>query len=188
MLKRTAARTAITLAATLAVTPLAAQSDGPPAGFGPGPVITEFGPIASLESYAPVPADATFAVAFDVAEAAEPGSINRTLVSAARFINMHAEAGVDPTNIRLTVVVHGGAALDLTRQEVYAARKGGAENANAAAITTLLENNVRIILCGQSATAHGISNEDLLPGVEMALSAMTAHALLQQEGFTLNPF
>jgi len=28
----------------------------------------------------------------------------------------------------------------------------------------------------------------LLPGVEMALSAMTAHAILQQEGYTLNPF
>jgi len=27
-----------------------------------------------------------------------------------------------------------------------------------------------------------------LPGVTMALSAMTAHALLQQDGYTLNPF
>jgi hypothetical protein len=28
----------------------------------------------------------------------------------------------------------------------------------------------------------------ILPGVEMALSAMTAHALLLQQGYTLNPF
>jgi len=28
----------------------------------------------------------------------------------------------------------------------------------------------------------------LAPGVEMTLSAMTAHALLQQDGYTMNPF
>jgi hypothetical protein len=33
-----------------------------------------------------------------------------------------------------------------------------------------------------------VATDDLLPGVEMALSAMTAHALLQNSGFTLNPF
>jgi hypothetical protein len=33
-----------------------------------------------------------------------------------------------------------------------------------------------------------VKTEDLLPGVEMALSAMTAHALLQQQGYTFNPF
>jgi len=37
---------------------------------------------------------------------------------------------------------------------------------------------------------YGVAFEgvDLLPNVEMALSAMTAHALLQQDGYTLNPF
>jgi len=52
----------------------------------------------------------------------------------------------------------------------------------------LTDKGVRVILCGQTAAYYDISNDDLLPGVEMALSAMTAHALLQQEGYTLNPF
>jgi intracellular sulfur oxidation DsrE/DsrF family protein len=43
-------------------------------------------------------------------------------------------------------------------------------------------------VCGQSAAFNDVTNEDLLPGVHMALSAMTAHAQLQQEGYTLNPF
>lgn len=47
---------------------------------------------------------------------------------------------------------------------------------------------VRIIVCGQSAAHYEVATGELLPGVEMALSAMTAHALLQQEGYTLNPF
>jgi intracellular sulfur oxidation DsrE/DsrF family protein len=47
---------------------------------------------------------------------------------------------------------------------------------------------VRFILCGQSAAANGVKKADLIEGVELHLSAMTAHALLQQDGYTVNPF
>ena len=70
----------------------------------------------------------------------------------------------------------------------FAAHKDGRANASAAAIAQLQDHGVEFYLCGQSAAAQGISNADLLPGVKMSLSAMTAHALLQQQGFTINPF
>lgn len=172
------------LALSLAAAPLAAQSSA----FHPGPVFTEFGNVASVETTFEIPADASFAVAFDTSTRADVGEINRTLGSAARFINMHVEAGVPVENIRVAVVVHGQASLDLTKAEFYAERQDGAENANAAAIEALISNNVQIILCGQTAAYYEIGNDDLLPGVDMALSAMTAHALLQQGGYTVNPF
>ncbi|HCE21170.1 MAG TPA: hypothetical protein DF282_01490, partial [Hyphomonas sp.] len=50
------------------------------------------------------------------------------------------------------------------------------------------KHRVRIILCGQTAAYRDIEKSDLLPGVEIALSAMTAHAKLQQDGYSLNPF
>ncbi|WP_299326211.1 DsrE family protein [Parasphingopyxis sp.] len=172
------------LTAALAATSLSAQSDA----FHTGPVFAELGQIAGVTTTMAIPADAQFAVAFDTATRAEPGEVNRTLNSAARFINMHVAAGVPRENIRLAVVVHGRASLDLTRAEFYAGRQDGAENANAAAIEALLANDVQIILCGQTAAYYEIGVDDLLPGVDMALSAMTAHALLQQDGFTVNPF
>ncbi len=175
---------AILLGATVISGPTFAQNDD----FHPGTVITEFGPVATVEQDMKIPANADFRVAFDVAKGAEPGELNRSLVSAARFINMHAEAGVDPADIEIAIVVHGGASWDLVRQTAYGEKNEGAENANVALIEKLLENNVQIILCGQSAAAHEIGKGDLLPGVQMALSAMTAHALLQQQGYTLNPF
>ena len=46
---------------------------------------------------------------------------------------------------------------------------------------------MRIIICGQSAAAYGVKKSDFHTGVELALSAMTAHALLQQDGYTV-PF
>lgn len=90
--------------------------------------------------------------------------------------------------MKLAVVFHSKGSFDLTRAEYYGSQYDGAENANAAIIKALTDKNVRVILCGQTAAFYGIKNEDLLPGVEMALSAMTAHAVLQQEGYTLNPF
>lgn len=174
---------AMLLACTV-VQPAQAQTDV----FHPGPVIPEFGQIAAVQQDVKIPANTVFKVAFDVSEAGKPGEINRTLESAARFINMHAEAGVKSENIRIAVVVHGKASVDVTNDAFYGARNDGAVNANAAAIRTLTQHGVHIYQCGQSAAAAGIAHADLLPGVEMALSAMTMHAILQQQGYTLNPF
>lgn len=171
------------LAATLASASAAAQ----PERFATGPLIEDFGPVAEIETDFEIPADAVLRHSFDFAEPARPGETNRSLESAARFLNMHAAAGIPADNMQLALVVHGGAVRDVTRQAHYETHRGG-ENANIPLIAALLEQNVRIIVCGQSAAFYGVDNEDLLPGVEMALSAMTAHALLQQDDYTLNPF
>ena len=160
--------------------------------FGPGKVIPEFGVIADVETNFKIPKRTQFKILYDTIESAEPGKVNKTLNTAARFINMHAEAGVPTKNMKLAVVFHGKGSVDLTQNERYAQTYKGAENApenaNAPLIKALTENGVRVILCGQSAAFYDIENADLLPNVEMALSAMTAHAVLQQQGYTLNPF
>lgn len=64
----------------------------------------------------------------------------------------------------------------------------GEAPASADLVATLVDHGVRIYVCGQTAAYYSVATDDLLPGVDMALSAMTMHALLQQQGFTLNPF
>ncbi len=157
-------------------------------GFETGPVFGNFGPTAPVQTDTPLAKDAQFKIAFDVAKKADAGKLNRTIESAARFINMHVAAGIPAENIKLAIVVHGGASVDLTRQDIYGARNEGATNGSADAIAVLQKHGVAFHLCGQSAAAYKIANADLLPGVKMDLSAMTAHALLQQQGYTLNPF
>ncbi|MDP5190993.1 DsrE family protein, partial [Rheinheimera baltica] len=71
---------------------------------------------------------------------------------------------------------------------VYYQKKYTLNNPNAPLLNALMENNVRVILCGQSAAANEIEANQLIDGVEVELSAMTAHALLQQAGYTVNPF
>lgn len=152
-------------------------------GFKTGPLINKYGPIIVVEGAAPLPANTGFSVAFDVTARGTEGAINRKFESAARFLNMHAAVGVKAENMRLAVVVHGPAVLDLTVSDRYEAA-----NPNAEMIEVLQGHEVRFIVCGQSAAFQNVSKDELLPGVEMAVSAMTAHALLQQSGYTLNPF
>lgn len=158
-----------------------------PEAFHPGEAIPDYGRIADVENEFPIAEGMEFHVVFDLADAAEPGEVNRGLESLARFINMHVAAGVPAEDIHLAVVIHGGATHDVTNDAHYEPLKG-APNANAALVEALSAFDMRIYVCGQSAAYNDVTNEDLLPGVTMALSAMTAHAQLQQEGYTLNPF
>ena len=128
-----------------------------------------------------------FKIAFDVADDAEKGAQNNSINSLARFINMHIAHGVKPENIQLALVVHGSASVDVLANSEYK-KRFGVDNKNQALIEQLLANNTKVYVCGQSATHFKVTPALLIEGVKMSLSAMTAHAQLQQQGYTLNPF
>lgn len=155
--------------------------------FTTGPVFHEYGKNVVINNGLSMPKKQQFKVVFDVSERSEEGKVNRKFDTLARFINMHVRAGVPIENIDVALVVHGAASNDLLNKKAYEA-KFSASNPSAELINLLLKNSVNIYLCGQSAVYMDINDKDLLPGVNMSLSAMTANALLQQQGYTLNPF
>ncbi|PHS26270.1 MAG: hypothetical protein COA84_06365 [Robiginitomaculum sp.] len=159
-----------------------------PEAFHSGPAIPKFGKIADVKSDQPIPNGAVFKVRFDVPKGGKVGQINRQLETVARFLNMHVSAGMKEENIHLAVVLHGQGAMDVTRNGYYGTQHEHAQNANTALIAVLVDKGVKFYVCGQTAAYYGIDNEDLLPGVSMSLSAMTAHAILNNEGYALNPF
>lgn len=179
-------RTMILPLAVLIAAPVAAQDMS---AFTMGPVFEDFGPVADIpDADFQIPEGMEFKVAFDVARPAEEGKLNRGFESAARFINMHQRAGIEPMKNLAAVVVHGPAVLDLLSDEAWAAHGKGEVNPSAEAVRLMIDQGVRFIVCGQSSTAQGVAKADLLPGVELALSAMTAHAVLQGQGYSVNPF
>ena len=155
------------------------------ANFHPGEAITNFGKIATVEGAAPIPKSAHFKIRFDTAKKSAPNALNRTFESAARFINMHDKAGVSLNKIDLAIVIHGAAVHDVAKDERFG--KSSA-NTNAALVEALRKKGVKFYVCGQSAAYYDVFVDDLLPGVEMSLSAMTAHSLLDANGYSLNPF
>lgn len=110
-----------------------------------------------------IPKRAKFKGLFDTAKGAEAGDVNRTLNSAARFINMHAEAGMAEKNMKVAVVVHGKGSSDLTKAKYYGDKFNGAENATEGLIKALTDQGVRVILCGQTAAYYDISNRTCFP-------------------------
>jgi len=155
--------------------------------FMAGPVIKNYGKHAKVEQDFNFDKNSVFKVAFDISEQGKIGEVNRKIETMARFINMHVANGMPAKNIHLALVVHGKAGFDLLKGPLYQ-EKFQQKNANSALLQDLMKNQVRVYLCGQSAAYYEISNDMLAPGVEMALSAMTAHAVLQSKGYKVNPF
>lgn len=171
---------------TLALLPILIALAAAPALAGPqdfqeGTVIPGFGKYAPVTDPSITP-ESVFRIVYDVT-AAEAGKPNPGLDRVARFLNMAAAAGVPAENVHLAVVVHGPATEDLRKT-----LKDGSPNPSAELVAALIEAGVSVQLCGQAAVMRDAAAADLVPGVTITLSAMTAHAQLQQQGYTLNPF
>jgi intracellular sulfur oxidation DsrE/DsrF family protein len=154
-----------------------------------GPVIPSYGPVMAPPpgSYNLNP-DVHYKVSMDMSEVSEfPGDQNRHLISAARFLNMHAQNGIPAENIEFALIVHGKAAKDLLTDAAYQARYNE-PNPNTELLKELNAAGVPIYLCSQTAAFRGMQPEEFSPTVTMSMSAMTAHVRLQQEGYTLIPF
>lgn len=155
--------------------------------FDDGPLIEGYGKHAKVEQDMKIPEDTMFKVSFDVSDRGTKGQVNRKFDSLARFLNMHVANGSKAENIELALVVHGKAGADLLNETAYM-HQFESSNPNRALLQLLMKHKVQVFLCGQSAAFYDIKNADLIDGVQMSLSAMTTHALLQQQGYQLNPF
>jgi intracellular sulfur oxidation DsrE/DsrF family protein len=175
-------RTAATLLSLLAIAPaaLAAQART-------GPILQSGGEWYPVpDPNFTVPTDMSYKIAFDVRVGA-PGELTAGYGVAARMLNQSAGLGVKKEQLDLVVVIHGTAAEDVLQNAEYRARKGK-DNANIALLEELSKAGVRIVLCGQSAGARKIARNQMLPFIQVAPSATWAHAVLQRQGFTVNPF
>ena len=153
-----------------------------------GPVIEDYGPTYAIESLdVELPQDHRYKLVFDLAADTEAGTVNRHLVSVARYLNMHARNGIPAGQMDLAVVVHGRAVRNLLQHEAHQQRHA-MDNPNLDLVRSLQEAGVRFYICGQSMAHIGLEKDDLAGGVKVALSAMTMLTLLQADGFALLPW
>jgi len=158
------------------------------AGITTGPVIEGFGPVVNVEPQFNLLPETHYRVVFDVSETPEdPAALNRSIESAARFLNMHARSGIDPANIEVAIVLHGGAGKDVLANEAYRSRFG-VDNPNSGLLLALKSAGVQVWLCGQTAGYRGFGADELHPSAGLALSAMTVLTRLQNEGWALIPW
>ncbi len=156
-----------------------------------GQIIEDYGKVYSVNNPEfKTDTTAQYKVVLDVGRNFDnPEQPNKLIETAARFINMHREAGVPAKNIKVALVIHGSATNDILKDEFY--HKIFPENAinpNAELISQLANQGVQVILCGQAAASRKITKAEALPEVQIALSALTALIQLQNDGYRLINF
>ncbi len=125
---------------------------------------------------------------FDLSAAPEdPAELNPNFERVARFLNLHAAAGVPLEKIKPVMVVHGNAAMALLQDQHYKEIFGVA-NPNIDLLNKLHALGVPVILCGQTAGARDISKEKRWQHAQVALSAMTALVYYQSKNYALINF
>ena len=154
-----------------------------------GEIIKGFGDFYSVEN-PDIKTDttATFKVIFDVSKGSENrNEVNKYIVTAARFLNMHANEGMKPIQLKAAMAIHGSAWQDVLNNEAYN-EKYGVDNPNFKLINELNAAGVDIIICGQTAGYREITRENINPSVKFALSAMTALLQYQNNGYKFIKF
>ncbi len=154
-----------------------------------GPVVMGYGEVWSIENPDFI-TDSTkeYKVVFDIMNTSESSEqLNKSIETAARFLNMHAQSGVPLANLKVALVVHNNASKDLLKSSEYKSRYG-TDNPNEELIQKLLDAGVEIVFCGQSSLSRNIPISKTIDGVELALSAMTALIQLQNDDFQLIKF
>lgn len=116
------------------------------------------------------------------------GEVNPGLGRADAFVEIMEDAGVGTDRLTVAVVVHGKAIFDVVNTTRHAAEVDGSNHPSAAVVEKILAAGGEIWVCARSAAWHEVGDDDLLPGVRFAPSAMAAHAELQRRGFSLNPY
>lgn len=154
-----------------------------------GPVFQDIGAVFSLDNLDFLPDKSKELKAiFDIDRKQTDLSASNPIISSIhRYYNMHVRYGVPKDKIRLALVLHGSSTKDALSPAVYK-EKYHTDNPNTYLIKTLSEIGVDIYLCGQSMSYMGYSKEDLLPEVQVALSAMTVLTVYQMNEYALIKF
>jgi len=154
-----------------------------------GPVITDYGAVWDIPNADFLTDTAKeFKVMFDIMNSPEdPGMRNTSIETAARFLNMHARAGVPLENLHVALVIHNKASKDLLIDSVYETRFG-VPNPNSEMLQQLIASGAEVIFCGQSSLSRDIPFESTIKGIQLSLSAMTAILQLKDKDYTLIKF
>ncbi len=153
-----------------------------------GPRIQSAGPTVAVDDATFVIPDGHVFKAVYVIDRADSAGTNQQLTTIARFLNLHARHGVPRERLHAAAVVHGTGWMSILSDSAYGARFGGKANPSKRLVEELLANNVQLVLCGQTAGFRGVKREELLPGVKLAISAMTALNVFQAQGYQFNPW
>ena len=171
-------RIALLIVFTLAAT-LSAAAEEPSYSY---PLIKGYGGIASQPDAVEQPR-AGAKIVFDITVESKPDDVNRGLESVARYLNLNARAGHSPGDVKLALVLHGGATRCALSDDAYSRATGASTNPNTPLFRELRKHGVELFVCGQSLARNKFSSADVSKDLSIAASAMTVNVNKQMDGY-----
>lgn len=171
---------ALVFAGLAGIAAMGAVADGPVFLF---PQIARLGGIVRTPDAAEPPRRGA-KIVFDITADSKPDEVNKGLESVARYLNLNAEAGLKPTDVKLALVLHGGATKAALSDAAYAKHAAMTKNPNLELIHELKACGVEVLVCGQSLARNKYSSADVASDVTIAVAALTVNANKQQDGYS----
>ena len=146
------------------------------------PQVAKYGGIVAVPDAAETPQRGA-KVVFDITADSKPAEVHKGLEGVARYLNLNAQAGWKPTEVKLALVLHGGATKSALNSSAYAKHTGTDTNPNLELIQALRAHGVEVFVCGQSLARNKYSSSEVSSDVTVAVSAMTVNVNKQQAGY-----
>ena len=128
----------------------------------------------------------TYKVVFSIGKpAAKPGEANPALTTVANYVNTLAKYGVPPEHRKIVVMIHhrGDGWQMILKNDAHRRATEGLDNPSLEMIQKLQKAGVEFRVCGQLVVARKINAEDMLPGFQTDLWALTSLVDLQMAGY-----
>lgn len=108
----------------VSVMAVGAIADGPAVVF---PQVARYGGIVRTPQAAEPPQSGA-KIIFDIVAEGKPEELNKGLESVARYLNLNAEAGFKPADVKLALVLHGGSTKSALADAAYAKHTAATKN------------------------------------------------------------
>jgi intracellular sulfur oxidation DsrE/DsrF family protein len=103
------------------------------------------------------------------------------------MFNLHVLAGVPKEQMHVVLAIHNAAVWSVLTDARYK-ELFGLINPHTPLIKELIDNGVKVVVCGQSLIKQKIAQDQLLEGVEVATSALTIITEYQLRGYAVLRF
>jgi ubiquinone/menaquinone biosynthesis C-methylase UbiE/intracellular sulfur oxidation DsrE/DsrF family protein len=151
------------------------------------PVIEGFGGVVAIADAVEPPRSGMKLVLDVTADTKGPEEVSKGLDRAARVLNLYGVSGLQVSDVKITVILHGEATKSVLTDAAWESRFQVAKNPNLPLIQSLQKAGVDVLVCGQALGYKKIDKSDVSSSVPVAAAAFSVLMNRQVDGYSYLP-
>jgi intracellular sulfur oxidation DsrE/DsrF family protein len=150
------------------------------------PIIPEVGGVLPLPKAGDQPRKGA-KIVLDLTGESKPSEVHKGLLRAALILNLYGAAGLQPSDVKIAIVLHGKATRCALTHEAYKLHTSADQNPNLAIIAALQKVGVEVAVCGQALNYSGFKPSEIPDTLPVSLSAVLFLLNRHEQGFLAVP-